>query len=240
MRHNSTFIFLILASTFSLIWGCTLWFFAEKQPFIKSLCFRLMSYSRMTFEQFKSTVLALIYYLSGGLVCCLFIMIYRLDFLIYLKFSLKIGFVTMLGIVATLTLTNLLTQIFWLFIPSHINIQEQIKNVPWIEGILKLPKGLKVFSPGIAAIVEEFFFRGTIFLIMTTILSINTWIAICITAILFIFQQSIQTRTFYQAAAIGIGSLAISITGCLLILATGSIISSIICHLAFLFFFFRY
>ena len=58
-------------------------------------------------------------------------------------------------------------------------------------------------------------------------------------SILFMIEQVVCTQKVKQAIAMSAGSLAISLSGCLMIVITGSIIPAIICHEMYVIFYLK-
>jgi membrane protease YdiL (CAAX protease family) len=238
-------IFISASTAFIIVWGKVLWFFAEKSRVLTKFIFFLMSFARMSFPGIRSVILSFIYFSVGILGIVGFAGIYNLD--IYEMFTFNIGFIPLifLGIIAEISLTIFFVSIYLgTRQDRRVNVHTEIRAIPWINGIGKLP-GL-LLSPFlvISAFLEEFFFRGVLLLILVKKLpaavSLPPWIALLLVTILFWIEQTVQLRTKTQVVIISCSCFAISLVGGLLVLYTGSIIPAGLSHASFVIFFFGY
>src|SRR5262249_25319048 len=95
-------------------------------------------------------------------------------------------------------------------------------------------------SPLGAAVFEETFFRGAVFLILiNNFPQTGAYFAILVCTLLFVMQQVLQTDTFGQGAILLIGSTSISVVGCIVTLLTGSFLPTLLCHMAYAVFYFQ-
>lgn len=103
-----------------------------------------------------------------------------------------------------------------------------------------MPKSLKPLYPLSGAFFEELYFRGCVFIIILTEFKfVNPAIGIALVSILFVIQQSLNTQTVYQTISMSVGSMCISVVGCVLILATNSFIPALLCHQFYVIFYLR-
>jgi membrane protease YdiL (CAAX protease family) len=103
-----------------------------------------------------------------------------------------------------------------------------------------MPGIMRVGSPLGAAIFEEVFFRGAVFLVLINdFVQTGSYLPILVCTVLFILQQVLQTDTLGQGLILLIGSTSISVVGCITILYTGSLLPTLLCHAAYAFFYLR-
>jgi membrane protease YdiL (CAAX protease family) len=101
-----------------------------------------------------------------------------------------------------------------------------------------LPGIMRMISPLGAAIFEEVFFRGAVFLVLINKFpQAGTYFPILVCTVLFIVQQVLQTDTLGQGLILLIGSTSVSIVGCIVTLYTGSFLPTLLCHAAYAVFF---
>lgn len=106
-----------------------------------------------------------------------------------------------------------------------------------MKGLRDLPPKAVVVGAALGAMVEELFFRGVLVLILTQKLLVAPWLAVMIAGALFVLEQLVQLRTAFQAMVIGSSCVAISLVGGLLVVATGSVVPAVLCHVSFVVFF---
>ena len=234
-------LFIIVSAIFTVLWGKVLWFFAEKSKRFTGIIFRLMSFWRKSFREIQSVILSLVYFSLGILGALVFAGIYDLE--IFPLFAFRLWFVPLifLGIIAGISLSGLLVTLYLgMRQDKRVDPDSEIREIPWIDGIGKLPRLL--FTPFLvtSAFLEEFFFRGILLLIVAKKLPVSPWFALAWVTFLFLLEQLLQVRTKTQAAILGCGSFAISLVGGLMVLYTGSIIPAAFSHASFVVFFFRF
>jgi len=236
-------LFIIVSTAFTITWGKVLWFFAEKSKLLTKFIFYLMTFLRMPFPQIKSIMLSLIYFSFGILGALVFAGIYDLNIYDLFTFNLRFVPLIFLGIIAEISLTGLFVGIYLETLhDKRVDPGAEIRDIPWIDGIGKLPRLL--FTPFLvtSAFLEEFFFRGILLFILVKKLSVPVppWLALGWVTLLFLFEQLLQLKTRTQVAILSCGSFAISLVGGLLVLYTGSIIPAGLSHASFVIFFFGY
>lgn len=232
-------LFIIISTVYTIAWGRVLWFFAEKSKLLTRFIFYLMTFSRMPFPQIQSIILSLIYFSFGIFGALVFAGIYDLNIFDLFTINRHILFLIFPGIIAEISLTGLLVGIYLETLhDKRVDPQAEIRSIPWIEGIGRLPGLLVPPFLATSAFLEEFFFRGILLLILVKKLPVSPWLALAWITILFILEQLLQLRTRTQAAILGLGSFAISLVGGLLVLYTGSIIPAGLSHASFVVFFF--
>ncbi len=233
--------FIIAVTIFTIVWGRILWYFDEKTNLLPRFIFYLMTYLRMTFPEIKSLLLSIIYYSFGIIGILVFSISYHVDMAGLFHFRFLFLLLILLGIMAQVSLANLFISLYLKIIRhKRINPFFEIQNSPWISGIMRLPKFFIPFAPVIGGLLEEFFFRGVILIILVTKFTVSPLLAIGIITFLFMVEQWLQLRTAAQRIMIGLGSLAISFIGGILVIYTGSIIPAAVSHMFFVVFYFRY
>lgn len=236
----SVIIFLLFATIFVVAWGRVLWYFSVRSKAINKLAVYLLSYSAYSYDQMQALILSQIYYGFGLLGSIMLIFFFPLDLFALFSVNADHFWFFILGLAAELGVVSLLIGLFRdLFMPT-IDLQAEMKDIPWISGILKLPKGFLALAPALAGLVEEIFFRGILLMILLNYFNLAVWAAVTLVTILFIFEQLIQVQDRHQFIAIGSGCLAISVVGSILVIISGSIIPAGLAHAAFLMFYFRF
>ena len=234
-------VFSIAAIAFTIFWGRILWYFDEKSNLLPRFIFYFMTFTRMTFPEIKSLILSFIYYIFGLLGGLAFSFSYHIDIVRLFDFRVQFIPLILLGIMAQISLANFFISIY-LKIMKHkrINPFLEIQNSPWISGILRLPKFFVPLAPVVGGLMEEFFFRGILLIILIMKLFVQPLMAIIFVTVLFLMEQWLQLRTPVQRIIIGLGSFAISLVGGILVIYTGSIIPAAIAHMSFVVFYFGY
>jgi membrane protease YdiL (CAAX protease family) len=112
----------------------------------------------------------------------------------------------------------------------------ELTTIPWVSYTLIMPGPMRVISPLGAAILEELFFRGTVFLVLINRFpQTGSYWPIVVCTVLFVVQQVLQTDTVGQGLILLIGSTSISVVGCIVTLYTGSFLPTLLCHAAYAF-----
>jgi membrane protease YdiL (CAAX protease family) len=234
-------IFIIASIVFTAAWGIVLWFFAEKSKLLTRFIFYLMSFTRKSFPEIRSIILSLVYFSAGILGVLVFAGIYHLDIPGMFTFQVRFIPLILLGITAEISLASFFIGVYIETLhDKRINPKTEIRDIPWIDGLCKLPPSLLAIFLVIGGLIEEFFFRGILLLILVKRMAVSPWAALGWVTILFLVEQLLQLRTKTQAAILGFGCIAISLVGGLLVLYTGSIIPAGLSHASFVIFFFGY
>ncbi len=137
----------------------------------------------------------------------------------------------MASMMMSILATNLLTK----FIPE-IDIPGHIRKTPWIKTALIFPKKVIWIFPFISASFEEFFFRGALFFALLEI-GLSFWLATAIVTLAFVVNQVVLVDDWVQGLVIGLGSVSISLIGCLMVGITHSVVPSMMMHAAYAGFF---
>ena len=117
-----------------------------------------------------------------------------------------------------------------------LNVFMELTNIPWVSYTLAMPGIMRVLSPLVAAVFEELFFRGAVFLILINRFpETGVFLPVAICTVLFVVQQVLQTDTVGQGLILLVGSTSVSVVGCVVTLHTGSFLPALLCHTAYAF-----
>lgn len=234
-------IFFVAVVMFSIFWGRILWYCDEGSKGVTRVVFFLMTFTRRTFPEIKSMLLSIIYYVFGLFGILFFGFSYHVDVMQLFVFKWYYVWLSILGIIAEISLAHFLTNLYLKSMgEKRINPVMEVRNMPWISGILKMPRFFIPIAPALGGMMEEIFFRGVLLLILIRVLSVSSWLSIGFITLVFLIEQWIQLRTSVQRFMIGFGSFSISFIGGLLVLISGSIVPSILSHVSFVIFYFGY
>ena len=193
----------------------------------------VMNYSRMNAELIRCYIVWVIYLALGAATSILLLTIFKINFLRYLTLGPASLPLIPLAFIAQNSLTGLLMQTV-IAVKPGADIFSELANVIWVRYTLTMPGVMRMVSPLCAAMVEELFFRGTVFLILINHLpETGVLFAIVACTALFIVQQVLQTDTVGQGLIFIIGSTSISIVGYMITLYTQSFLSTLLCHAAY-------
>lgn len=230
-------VFLVAAAAVAVLWGRVLWYLDERsQAFRRGALFAL-GYTRRASGEVRALLLSSIYYLLGCLIALAFLGAYALPVSGMLSFSASHLGLAVLGIVAEISLGNLLVGFGAAVIGAGPERFAEIREIPWMKGLRELPAGAVPVAAALGGLVEELVFRGVLLLVLTERLGAAPWLAVAVTGALFCLEQLVQVRTMFQAMVIGSGCAAISLVGGLLVVITGSVIPALLCHASFVIFF---
>jgi hypothetical protein len=231
-------MFLVGGTGISLLWGLSLWYFYERSKGIHHLVLFAMGFTRGKTEEVRALILSAIYYGVGLLASLGFASAFGIAITTMVSLSPGHISLTILGIVSEISLCSLLVDL-----GCKITRQgrpekfAELKEIPWISGLRKLPPKSVPAAAALGAAVEELFFRGVLIRILTQKLAVAPLWAIMIAGALFCLEQLVQLRTGFQAMVIGSGCVAISFIGGLLVVLSGSVVPAVVCHVSFVVFF---
>jgi|SRR5215471_1730850 len=230
-------LFLIIVTVASILWGRINRI--GYSNFITSIVHVIMKYSKMNAELIRSYLVWSIYMFAGLVAAVALLLTYRVNFLRYLTLEPKTFTLIPLAFIAQNSLTGLMIQ-SWIAAKPTMNVFGELTSIPWVRYTLMMPSIMRVIAPMGAAIFEELFFRGAIFLILISKFpQTGAYLPILICTVLFVVQQVLQTDTLKQGLIFLIGSTSISIVGCIATLYTGSFLPTLLCHTAYAFFYFQ-
>jgi membrane protease YdiL (CAAX protease family) len=193
----------------------------------------IMKYSRANEELIRSYLVWCVY-MSAGLIGAVALLVaYGVDLLRFLPLAPEFVWAVPVAFVAQNSLTGLMMQI-WLVARPSSDIFGDLVGILWVKYTLMMPRVLRVMAPLGAAVAEEVFFRGAVFLILIIRFpGIGAYWAIFVCTALFVLQQVLQTDTVGQRVIFLVGSTSISVVGCLVTLYTGSFLPTLVCHTAY-------
>ncbi|MFG1610496.1 CPBP family intramembrane glutamic endopeptidase [Actinoplanes sp. NPDC049265] len=224
-------LFLSVVTILAVLWGRTNRLGYSR--FITSPARVIMTYSRMTDELIRSCLVWCLYLSVGLLGAVALLVAYRINLLNHLTVSQGQAWVIPVAFIAQNALTGLMMQL-WLVARPGSDIFADLVGILWVRYTLMMPRLMRVAAPLGAAVVEEVFFRGAVFLILLTRFpGIGAYWAIVVCTALFVVQQILQTDTTGQRVIFLVGSTSISIVGCLTMLYTGSFLPTLVCHAAY-------
>lgn len=239
-RYIELGIFLVTITLFSVLWGRSVDGLA-KSKIINKFALHLMNYFRAPLDKIKFFVIWFAYILislSGTVVLCFIYEINLFRHLISSSFY-DIILYTFVGFIFQFELSAVLLLIFSI-LKTDTNWYRIVSEINWVKVSFNLPRKIRILYPTSAALFEELFFRCSIFLILLTRFN---WLPLplmmLIVSALFIVEQVVCTQKLKQSIAMSAGSLAISLSGCLMIVITGSILPAIICHEMYVIFYLK-
>ncbi len=232
--------YLVLATSFILIWGKMLWYLDERSNALRSWVLLIMSFVASDMQAVKTVLLSVLYYICGLIGCVIFALFFTIDFSVFFSFSWQSLALTSIGIIAEVSLANLLISLYLAFARNKSPERfKELSSIPWIAGLKNVPSSITVILAASAGAIEELFFRGILLYIMLYHFLLTPMLAVAIVTVLFLIQQLIQLKTVFQCVVIAAGCIAISVVGGLLVIYTQSIIPAILCHVFFVVFFMR-
>lgn len=145
--------------------------------------------------------------------------------------SLALITMTVLGVAACMSLLAVFVLITQKIRPN-IQIAAEMANIKWIQGVFQAPAKIAWLLPLLSASFEEIFFRGVFFSALM-LSGADPLHALGAVTFAFILNQTLLADTITQRVIMVFSSIAISVVGGVLFLASGSIIPSIIMHASF-------
>jgi membrane protease YdiL (CAAX protease family) len=233
-KRSDMIIFLVIITVFSIFWG-RVNRIAGASKLTGSIAHFSMKYSRMKSELIRSCLVWSIYMLAGLVAPVVLLVAYRIDFSPY--FALNPGYFILipLAFIGQNSMTGLLMQLVIVARPT-LNVFMELTSIPWVSYTLAMPSMMRVLSPLGAAVLEELFFRGAVFLILINRFpEIGVVLPVVICTVLFVMQQVLQTNTVGQGLILAVGSTSVSVVGCIVTLCTGSFLPTLLCHTAYAF-----
>ena len=224
-------LFLIIVTVASILWGRTNRIGYSRV--VTSAARFSMKYSQVNEDVIRSYLVWCIY-MSAGLVGAVALLTaYRVDLLQFLALAPKYLWVIPLAFIAQNSLTGLMMQL-WLVARPRSDVFSDFTSILWVRYTLMMPRVMRMMAPLCAAVIEEVFFRGAVFLILIIRFPwIGVYWPIFVCTGLFVLQQVLQTDTIGQRVIFLVGSTSISVVGCLATLYTGSFLPTLVCHAAY-------
>ena len=157
-----------------------------------------MKYSQVNEDVIRSYLVWCIY-MSAGLVGAVALLTaYRVDLLQFLALAPKYLWVIPLAFIAQNSLTGLMMQL-WLVARPRSDVFSDLTSILWVRYTLMMPRVMRMMAPLCAAVIEEVFFRGAVFLILIIRFPwIGVYWPIFVCTGLFVLQQVLQTDTIGQ------------------------------------------
>lgn len=234
MSNRLDFIlFLVIVTAASIVWGRINRIGYSKV--IISIVRFIMKYSKMKADLIQSYLVWSIYMLTGLVAAVALLAAYQVNLLRFLTLDPRYFSVIPLAFIAQNSLTGLMMQLLLLAKPM-VNVFSELTSVLWVRYTLMMPGIMRVISPLCAAMIEEVFFRGAVFLILIKDFpQTGAYRSIFVCTALFVLQQVLQTDTLGQGLIFLVGSTSVSVVGCISILYTGSFLPTLLCHAAYAF-----
>jgi hypothetical protein len=224
-------LFLIIVTVVSILWGRT-----NRIGFsrvITSATRFIMKYSQMNADLIRSYLVWCIYMSSGLVWAVALLATYEVDLLRFVPLAPNYFWVIPLAFIAQNSLTGLMMQL-WLVTRPRSDVFSDLTSVLWVRYTLMMPRAMRMMAPLCAAVIEEVFFRGAVFLILIKHFpETGAYWPIFVCTALFGLQQVLQTDTVGQRVIFLVGSTSISVVGCLAFLYTGSFLPTLVCHAAY-------
>lgn len=230
-------LFLIIVTVASFCWGRINRIGYSK--FITAIVHYIMKYSRMNAELIRSYLVWSIYMCVGLFAAVASLLIYRVNIVCFLALDPRYLTLIPLAFIAQNSLTGLMMNVLVLAYPM-MNVIWELTTIPWVSYTLMMPGIMRMISPLGAAICEEVFFRGAVFLILIKHFpQTGAYFPIFVCTVLFALQQVLQTDTLAQGLILLVGSTSVAVVGCIVTLYTGSLLPTLLCHTAYAFFYLR-
>jgi hypothetical protein len=230
-------LFLILVTVASIVWGRINRI--GYSTFITSGVHFIMKYSKMNAELIRSYLVWCIYMCVGLVAAVGLLLTYQVNLLRWFTVEPRYLPLIPLAFIAQNALTGLMMHLLIVAKPT-MDVLLELTSIPWVRYTLMMPRIMRVMSPLGAAICEEVFFRGAVFVVL-----INKFpqtgiiVPILVCTVLFVVQQVLQTDTLGQGLILLIGSASISFVGCIVTLGTRSFLPTLLCHSAYAWFYFQ-
>jgi membrane protease YdiL (CAAX protease family) len=224
-------LYLIVVTVISILWGRTNRIGYSRV--ITSAARFIMKYSQMNEELIRSYLVWCIYMFVGLSGAVALLAAYQVDLFRFLALDPEHLWVAPLAFIAQNSLTGLMMQL-WLVARPKSDVFSDLTSVLWVRYTLMMPRVMRMMSPLSAAVIEEVFFRGAVFLILIERFpQTGAYWPIFVCTALFVLQQLLQTDTIGQRVILLVGSTSVSVVGCLATLYTGSFLPTLVCHGAY-------
>ena len=223
--------FLIIVTAASIFWGRINRIGFSK--FITSIVHFIMKYSRMNAELIRSYLVWSIYMFVGLVAAVALLLTYHVNLLRFLTLDPRYFALVPLAFIAQNSLTGLMMQLLIVAKPM-LNVFWELTSILWVRYTLMMPGTMRVIAPLGAAIFEEVFFRGAVFLVLIkNFPQTGAYFPILVCTVLFVVQQVLQTDTLGQGLILLIGSTSVSVVGCIVTLYLRSFLPTLLCHAAY-------
>jgi CAAX prenyl protease-like protein/uncharacterized protein DUF5968 len=224
-------LFLLIVTVASIFWGRVNRIGYSK--FITTIVHFFMKYTKMDAELIRSYLVWSIYMFVGLVAAVALLLTYRVNLLRFLTLDPRNFALIPLAFIGQNSMTGLMMQLLIVVKPT-MSIFLELTSIQWVRYTLMMPGIMRVIAPLGAAIFEEVFFRGAVFLVLINKFpQTGAYLPILVCTVLFIVQQVLQTDRLGQGLILLIGSTSVSVIGCITILYTGSFLPTLLCHGAY-------
>jgi membrane protease YdiL (CAAX protease family) len=230
--------FLAAVTAATIVWARSLWYLSERSSLPRRAVFFVLGRSHRAPGEIRACVLSLVYYGLGLLAILLFVTAFKFPLSTIAGFRVDDVPWVVIGAVGEISLSCLLVELGCRFTGNQVERYAEIGDIPWMKALGQLPPTVAPAMAALAGAIEEAFFRGALLGILTRTLFVAPLPAVVIAGGLFCLGQLLQVQTTFQAMVIASASIAISVLGGLLVMARGSVVPAILCHISFVVFFF--
>ena len=230
-------ITIILMLACSIVMGRAL-FWIDGTRLVSTASRRIMNIIPWDFEEIKASFIGIWYYVIPVIFVIGFSVFFGYNPLRYILISPEyIGYIP-LTILAEMSVVTMMSGCLTL-ISDKKDWSGEIGNISWIKSIQKRNNAIVPLVPVMGALVEELFFRGTIFLILYTCFDgVGFLPAFAVSGVLFTIEQVLFTGNREQCLSMVFGSMGISFVACVSVAYTGSFLPCLLAHECFLVFYF--
>ncbi|MDD6298446.1 type II CAAX prenyl endopeptidase Rce1 family protein [Hornefia butyriciproducens] len=234
---NGMIITIIAMLICSVIMGRIL-FWIDGTKFVSTASRRLMNRIPWDYEEIKASFIGIWYYIVPLAFTAGFSVLFDFNPLNYLLLKLRyIGWIP-LTILAELSMVTMLSGCLTLF-SDRTDWSGEIGNISWIKSVQKRNKAVVPLVPVLGALVEEVFFRGTVFLILFTRFDgAGFLVSFLASGALFAVEQVLFTDNRNQRLSMCLASVGIAFVACVSTAYTGSFLPCLLAHECFLVFYF--
>jgi hypothetical protein len=237
-KDTGYLLLLLILTLFAVFYGKIL-FLLSGNPTLKKLTRHIMRYSTLQYEQIRASLLGLFYYVTPAAFIAVLCIVYQFNIFQYFLMDVRYLPYLLIGILAELSVTAMLSGLFGIFSPKTDWVKE-ISSIPWIDSIKDRPPALAPLVPLLGSFFEECYFRGVVFLMVCIQYPQYGWLApFILSAVLFSLQQMLYTNNSKQAFSMLLGSVGVSCVGCMLIMLTGSLLPALVAHQSFVLLYFQ-
>lgn len=213
-------------------------FWLDGTGFINRLSRKAMGHINWDHGEIRVSLTGMWYYIVPAVAATVFCIAFRYDIFRYLYISPEyLGYIP-ITVLAEMSIVTMMSGSLTLF-SSKADWAGDIGEISWIQSIHQRNRKIAPLVPILGALVEEFFFRGTVFLILYTEFPMLGFPgAAGVSALLFTMEQALFTNSLRQCLSMVLASLGISFVACVSTAYTGSFLPCLLAHECFLVFYF--
>ena len=209
-------------------------YWVDGTAFINNAARAMMDHIPWDYGEIKSSLIGIWYYLAPMIFIAAFCLVFRFNIFKYIMISPEYLAYIPLTILAEFSVTTMLSGVLTLF-SEKVDWKNDIGDITWIQSIHQHNKLVAPLVPLLGAFVEEWFYRGIVFLILYLYFPQAGFIgAALVSGILFSIDQILFTDKKSQAFSMVIASLGITLVACTSIVITNSFLPCLIAHECFL------